>query len=68
MKRGYSPRTVILDEPTGALDSRMEQKVMELLSEINQKKQTTIVQVTHSRRVAEYGGRIIYLADGAIEK
>ena len=64
----YSPRTVILDEPTGALDSRMEQKVMELLSEINQKKQTTIVQVTHSRRVAEYGGRIIYLADGAIEK
>ena len=62
----YSPAVVILDEPTGALDSRMEKKVMELLSKINREKKTTIVQVTHSPRVASYGERTICLADGEI--
>jgi len=62
----YKPAALILDEPTGALDSRMEAKVMELLSRINREEKTTILQVTHSKRVAEYGGRIIYLKDGEI--
>jgi ABC-type lipoprotein export system ATPase subunit len=44
----------------------MEKKVMELLSRINREKKTTVVQVTHSRKVASYGSRIIYLADGEI--
>ena len=63
----YSPAVVILDEPTGALDSRMEKKVMELLARLNREKKTTIVQVTHSQRVAAYGGRTIYLADGEVD-
>lgn len=62
----YKPKTVILDEPTGALDSEMETAVMELLSEVNRTFGTTVVQVTHSRRVAEFGSRIIYLKDGNI--
>lgn len=62
----YKPSFVILDEPTGALDSRMEEKVMNLLSRINRTEGLTIVQVTHSKKVAEYGNRIIYLKDGAI--
>ncbi len=64
----YSPKTVILDEPTGALDSGMEERVMKLLSEINKKNNTTIIQVTHSKKVAEYGNRIIYLKDGEIRR
>lgn len=62
----YKPSAVILDEPTGALDSVMEEKVMNLLSEINREQNTTIIQVTHSKRVAEYAGRIILLKDGEI--
>jgi ABC-type lipoprotein export system ATPase subunit len=62
----YRPRTVILDEPTGALDSENERTVMALLTEINRRQGTTILQVTHSRTVADYGGRLIRIADGVI--
>ncbi len=62
----YKPKTLILDEPTGALDSAMEKRVMELLGKVNRELGTTIVQVTHSKTVAEYGNRIVYLKDGKI--
>ena len=62
----YQPKTLILDEPTGALDSAMEKRVMDLLVEVNRQFGTTIVQVTHSKAVAEYGNRIVYLKDGKI--
>lgn len=62
----YQPKTLILDEPTGALDSEMERRVMELLKTVNSELGTTIVQVTHSNTVAEYGNRIVYLKDGKI--
>ena len=64
----YNPKIVILDEPTGALDSVMEVKVMELLKRINQQRHTTIIQVTHSEKVGNYGDRIIRLKDGLIVK
>lgn len=60
------PRTVILDEPTGALDSRMEGRVMALLSRINRENETTVIQVTHSDRVAAFGSRTVRLKDGEI--
>ena len=62
----YQPKTIILDEPTGALDSAMEKKVMELLTRVNRELGTTIVQVTHSKAVADYGNRTIMLKDGKI--
>lgn len=62
----YKPKILILDEPTGALDSEMEKRVMELLRSVNQELGTTVVQVTHSKTVAEYGNRIVYLKDGKI--
>lgn len=62
----YKPRVLILDEPTGALDSRMEKTVMELLSEINRELGMTIIQVTHSEKVAAYANRIIRICDGEI--
>ncbi|MBE6566364.1 MAG: ABC transporter ATP-binding protein [Ruminococcaceae bacterium] len=62
----YKPQTLILDEPTGALDSEMEKRVMELLRAVNRELGTTVVQVTHSKTVAEYGNRIVYLKDGKI--
>lgn len=62
----YKPKLVILDEPTGALDSVMEQKVMSVLSRINRELKTTIIQVTHSQNVSKVGSRIIVLKDGQI--
>ena len=64
----YKPSIVILDEPTGALDSAMEERVMHLLTRVNQIHGTTIVQVTHSKKVSEYGNRTIYLKDGEIDQ
>ena len=62
----YSPSTLILDEPTGALDTAMERAVMELIREVNKSKGTTVIQVTHSESVAAYGDRIIRISDGVI--
>ena len=64
----YKPKLVILDEPTGALDSVMEQKVMSVLSRINRELKTTIIQVTHSQNVSKVGSRIIVLKDGQIQQ
>ena len=62
----YKPSLLILDEPTGALDSGMEEVVMNLLSRINRDMKTTIIMVTHSHKVAARAGRIINLRDGDI--
>jgi ABC-type lipoprotein export system ATPase subunit len=62
----YRPRAVILDEPTGALDSVMQRRVMDLLQNINRKDGTTIVQVTHSKEMAACGSRTEILKDGEI--
>ncbi len=63
----YKPSIIILDEPTGALDSGMERVVMELLRDVNRELHTTIIQVTHSPIVASYATRTILLRDGKIE-
>ena len=61
----FRPHTVVLDEPTGALDSAMQQKVMQLLKEINAEG-TTVIQVTHSAAMAAYGGRTVRIKDGML--
>ena len=60
------PRIILADEPTGALDSRTTDEVIQLLSQVNAEGITTIV-VTHERSVAEQTKRIIHLKDGYIE-
>ncbi|MBR2466338.1 MAG: ABC transporter ATP-binding protein [Clostridia bacterium] len=62
----YKPSIVILDEPTGALDSKSEAAVMRVLTEINRDLGTTVIQVTHSEKVAAYAKKIIRLVDGEI--
>ncbi len=60
------PQIILADEPTGALDSRTTDEVIQLLSQVNAEGITTIV-VTHERSVAEQTKRIIHLKDGYIE-
>lgn len=62
-----NPRLILADEPTGNLNTKEGTEVMELLKELNESG-TTIVQVTHSERNAEYGKKIINLLDGWIVK
>ncbi|HHZ03140.1 MAG TPA: ABC transporter ATP-binding protein [Tissierellia bacterium] len=61
-----NPSIILADEPTGALDSKSGEMIMELFIELNEKKSMTIVQVTHEEEIAEYGKRIIRLVDGQI--
>ena len=60
-----NPKLILADEPTGNLDSKNGQEVMNLLSELN-KEGTTIVMVTHSQLDAGFASRIINLFDGKV--
>lgn len=61
------PKLLLADEPTGNLNSRQGEEIMELFQKINEDEKLTIIQVTHSEKNAEYGHRIIHLLDGRIE-
>ena len=60
------PKIIMLDEPTGSLDSRTTEEVLKLLSYINKEFGITIIQVTHSIEAAKAGDRIIRLIDGRV--
>ncbi|MFD0898010.1 ABC transporter ATP-binding protein/permease [Loigolactobacillus binensis] len=61
-----NPRVIIADEPTGALDSKNTAEVLEILEKIAAEGKL-VITVTHSQDVANYGTRIVRLADGKIE-
>ena|SRR3989344_4888007 len=60
------PKIVFADEPTGNLDSKSGEQVLEILASLNDKGRTVIL-VTHETNIAEYASRIIRLTDGMIE-
>lgn len=62
-----NPEIILADEPTGNLDSKTSQEIMEVLYDLNRKGQTFII-VTHDMNVAHYGKKIVYIADGQITK
>lgn len=62
-----SPKLILADEPTGNLNSKQGEEIMELFRKLNKEDGVTIIQVTHSEKNAEYGTRIIDLLDGKIE-
>ncbi len=62
-----SPKLLLADEPTGNLNSKQGEEIMELFRQLNGEG-TTIIQVTHSEKNAGYGKRIIHLLDGQLQK
>lgn len=66
--RAFANNPVILfaDEPTGNLDTKTGQKMIELMLELNQSKKTTLVMVTHDLGLAKQTDRILRLSDGSL--
>ena len=60
------PKLILADEPTGNLHSEQSEQIMELFQKLNQEENVTIIQVTHSQKMASYGDRIVNLRDGAV--
>ena len=63
----FNPPILLADEPTGNLDSKTGEAVLELIRSINKDEGCTVVLVTHNREAAGLGDRIIYLKDGVVE-
>lgn len=61
-----SPKLVLADEPTGALDSQSGEEILRLIGELNRSEGATVAVVTHDRRVAQATQRILRMQDGRI--
>ncbi len=68
--RALSPRPqiVLADEPTGNLDGKTGEHVVDLLFDLQRRRQATLMLVTHDTRLAERCGRVVRMADGRIER
>lgn len=62
------PQIILADEPTGALDSKTSVEVMNILKELHDREELTIVVVTHESGVANQTNKIIHIKDGVIER
>lgn len=60
-----NPQIILADEPTGALDSKSTDQLLELFSKINGRGQT-ILMVTHSNKAASKAGRVLFIKDGEV--
>ena len=60
-----NPKLILADEPTGALDSKATDELLELFSVINRQGQT-ILMVTHSVKAASHAGRVLFIKDGEV--
>ena len=61
-----NPQVIFADEPTGNLDTKTGDKIIELLRQLNREKNQTFVLVTHDDRIARESDRIVKIVDGKI--
>jgi len=61
------PRVLLADEPTGNLDSRTSEELLQMFQQINSADGITIILVTHDPGVAKHAQRVIHIKDGMIE-
>jgi len=62
-----NPKIVLADEPTGNLDTKSGWEIVQLMKQLNEKRNQTFIVVTHDPHIAETADRILYLKDGLIE-
>src|SRR4030042_1413605 len=63
-----NPRFLLMDEPTGNIDSKTANGIMELIKRLNEEKGVTIIMVTHDQRLAQETKRTVQMSDGVITK
>ena|SRR3989338_288758 len=63
-----NPEVILADEPTGNLDSKSGENIINLLKKLHKEQKKTIIIVTHDASIAEHSERICYLKDGMIHK
>ncbi len=63
-----NPAIILADEPTGNLDSKASDEIVELLKESNKNYHQTIIMITHNIEIAKVADRIIRIEDGKIVK
>jgi putative ABC transport system ATP-binding protein len=61
------PQILLADEPTGNLDGKTGEHVIDLLFDLQRRRQATLVLVTHETRLAGRCGRVVHMADGRVE-
>ena len=57
---------ILADEPTGALDSKASKNLLEIMTQMNQELEATIIMVTHDAYSASYASRVLFLKDGSV--
>jgi putative ABC transport system ATP-binding protein len=60
------PRIIMADEPTGALDTRTGEEIMQIFQRLNQEQGITVILITHEHDVAQHAERIISMRDGLV--
>jgi len=62
------PTIILADEPTGNLDLRTGRDIINLLKEMNEKEQVTIISATHDLKMLDVSDRVVYIRDGMVEQ
>ena len=61
-----SPRIIMADEPTGALDTKTGEEIMGIFQQLNREQGITVILVTHDPEVAQHARRVISVRDGVV--
>lgn len=61
-----NPKLILADEPTGALDSKMGNEILQFFKKLNKEMGITIIMITHEFDIAKYADRLIHIRDGKI--
>lgn len=61
------PEVILADEPTGNLDSKNSENIMEIFKKINSERKTTFLIITHNEELVKHGHRVVKLVDGIIQ-
>ncbi len=63
-----NPRYLLMDEPTGNIDSKTAAEIMKLVKKLNEEEGVTIILVTHDQFVANQAKRVVYIVDGVLKE
>jgi putative ABC transport system ATP-binding protein len=63
-----NPSFLLMDEPTGNIDSKTAKEIIGLVKELNEEKDATVIMITHDHNIASYAKRSVHMLDGVIVK